>query len=212
METIARNEYMLGEERDPTKCSLFYFALGKVRLVQGLWRQASWHPESNVMLKFLSNDFEQDRWRTAALKNAFALLGKRRNGMFYRCANSRLISCPLTELAAAFFLLGGSLKDAVNVCVKQLGDFQLAVALARVVEGENGPVLTYLLKEVVVPIAFAEGNRWLGSWAFWKLNRRDLAVRILVVRGANHNCHQKLKVESRRHFLHTLAPWLRKAL
>jgi len=75
------------------------------------------------------------------------------------------------------------LKDAVNVCVKQLGDFQLAVALARVVEGDNGPVLTYLLREVVVPIAFAEGNRWLGSWAFWKLNRRDLAVRILVVRG-----------------------------
>jgi len=212
METIARNEYMLGEERDPTKCSLFYFALGKVRLVQGLWRQASWHPESNLMLKFLSNDFEQARWRTAALKNAFALLGKRRNGMFYRCAKSRSISCPPTELAAAFFLLGGSLKDAVNVCVKQLGDFQLAVALARVVEGENGPIFTYLLKEVVVPIAFAEGNRWLGSWAFWKLNRRDLAVRILVVRGINNARFQKLKMESRRHSLPTLALWLRKAL
>jgi hypothetical protein len=132
--------------------------------------------------------------------------------MFDRCAKSRLTSCPLTELAAAFFLLGGSLKDAVNVCVKQLGDFQLAVALARVVEGESGPVLTYLLKEVVVPIAFAEGNRWLGSWAFWKLNRRDLAVRILVVRGVNNACCQKLTMESRRHFLHTLTPWLRKAL
>lgn len=213
METIARNEYMLGEERDPTKCSLFYFALGKIRLVQGLWRQASWHPESNVMLKFLSNDFEQARWRTAALKNAFALLGKRRNGMFFHgCGKPKLISCSLPELAAAFFLLGGSLKDAVNVCVKQLGDFQLAVALARVVEGENGPVLTYLLKEVVIPIAFAEGNRWLGSWAFWTLNRRDLAVRILVVRGINNaRCH-RLKMEFRRHFLHTLAPWLRKAL
>ena len=212
METIARNEYMLGEERDPTKCSLFYFALGKVRLVQGLWRQASWHPESNLMLKFLSNDFEQARWRTAALKNAFALLGKRRNGMLYKCPKSRLISCPLTELAAAFFLLGGSLKDAVNVCVKQLGDFQLAVALARVVEGENGPIFTYLLKEVVIPIAFAEGNRWLGSWALWKLNRRDLSVRILVVRGINNTHCQKLKMESRRHSLPTLALWLRKAL
>ena len=211
---IARNEYMLGEERDPTKCSLFYFALGKIRLVQGLWRQASWHPESNVMLKFLSNDFEQARWRTAALKNAFALLGKRRNGVFFfhRCGKSSSISCPLAELAAAFFLLGGSLKDAVNVCVKQLGDFQLAVALARVVEGENGPVLTYLLKEVVIPIAFAEGNRWLGSWAFWTLNRRDLAVRILVVRGTTNPRCDKLKMESRRHFLHTPAPWPREAL
>ena len=132
--------------------------------------------------------------------------------MFYKCPKSRLISCPLPELAAAFFLLGGSLKDAVNVCVKQLGDFQLAVALARVVEGENGPIFTYLLKEVVVPIAFAEGNRWLGSWAFWKLNRRDLAVRILVVRGINNTHCQKLKMESRRHSLPTLALWLRKAL
>ena len=88
METIARNQYMLGEERDPTKCCLFYFALGKVRLVQGLWRQAAWHPESNLMLKFLSNDFEQARWRTAALKNAYALLGKRRNGLFHGNAKS----------------------------------------------------------------------------------------------------------------------------
>ena len=103
---------------------------------------------------------------------------------------SNLISCLLTDMAAAFFLLGGSLKDAINVCVKQLGDFQLAVALARVVEGDNGPALTSLLKEVVVPIAFAEGNRWLGSWAFWKLNRRDLAVRILVVCGINNSCRQ----------------------
>ena len=38
------------------------------------------------------------------------------------------------EYAAAFFLLGGSLKDAVNVCLKNLSDWQLAVALARVVE------------------------------------------------------------------------------
>jgi hypothetical protein len=86
------------------------------------------------------------------------------------------------EYAAAFFLLGGSLKDAVNVCVKQLGDFQLAVALARVVEQDNeGPVLQGILKETVLPIAFQTGNRWLGSWAFWLLHRRDLAVRILLV-------------------------------
>lgn len=85
------------------------------------------------------------------------------------------------EMAAAFFLLGGSLKDAVNVCLKQMGDFQLAVAIARVMEGENGPVLTDMLKTTIIPMAFKEGNRWLGSWAFWKLNRRDLGVRILVV-------------------------------
>lgn len=78
--------------------------------------------------------------------------------------------------------MGGSLKDAVNVCVKNLADIQLAVALARVVEqGDNGPVFRGLLETVVIPLAFKDGNRWLGSWAFWKLHRRDLAVRILLV-------------------------------
>ena len=80
MEVIARTEYMAGDSRDPVACSLFYFALGKHKLVQGLWRQAAWHKEQAVMLQFMSNDFTQPRWRTAALKNAYALLGKRRFG------------------------------------------------------------------------------------------------------------------------------------
>jgi len=155
---------MVGDARDPVACSLFYFALGKHKLVQGLWRQAAWHKEQAVMLQFMSNDFTQPRWRTAALKNAYALLGKRR-----------------FEYAAAFFILGGNLKDAVNVCLRHLDDFQLAVALARVVEGrDDGPVLRDILYETIIPLAFKKGNRWLGSWAFWLLHRRDLAVRILV--------------------------------
>ncbi|KAI9461775.1 RAVE protein 1 C terminal-domain-containing protein [Boletus coccyginus] len=163
MEIIARNEYMAGGNRDPTTCSLFYFALGKVKLVHGLWRQAAWHKEHTIMLKFLANDFTQPRWKTAALKNAYALLSKQRFGY-----------------ATAFFLLGGSLKDAVNVCLKQLSDFQLAVALARVIEGNDGEVLRSILNNTVLPTAFREGNRWLGSWAFWLLRRRDLSVRILL--------------------------------
>ncbi|KAI0830734.1 WD repeat-containing protein [Trametes gibbosa] len=164
MEVVARNEYMAGDLRDPTACSLFYFALGKAKLVHGLWRQAAWHKEYQVMLKFLNNDFKEPRWRTAALKNAFALLSKRR-----------------FEYAAAFFLLGDSLKDAVNVCLRNLSDWQLAVALARVVEqGDDGPILRDILNGTVIPLAFKEGNRYLASWAFWLLHRRDLAVRILV--------------------------------
>lgn len=70
----------------------------------------------------------------------------------------------------------------MNVCLRHLDDVQLAVALARVVEGrDDGPVLRNILYETIIPLAFKKGNRWLGSWAFWLLNRRDLAVRILVV-------------------------------
>jgi hypothetical protein len=80
VEMVARNQYMAGDTRDPTACSLLYFALGKHKLVHGLWRQAAWHKEQTAMLKFLTNDFSQDRWKTAALKNAFALMSKQRFG------------------------------------------------------------------------------------------------------------------------------------
>ena len=50
------------------------------------------------MTAFFSNNFNEDRWRKAALKNAFSLLGKQR-----------------FQHSAAFFLLAGSLKDAVEV-------------------------------------------------------------------------------------------------
>ncbi|THH34149.1 hypothetical protein EUX98_g174 [Antrodiella citrinella] len=147
-----------------TMMRIFYNNNRKVKLVHGLWRQAAGHREQVLMLKFLNNDFDEPRWRTAALKNAFALLSKRR-----------------FEYAAAFFLLGGSLKDAVNVCLRNLQDFQLALALARVAEqDEEGPIFKDILHTTVIPTAFREGNRWLASWAFWMLHRRDLAVRVLL--------------------------------
>ena len=50
------------------------------------------------MATFFNNNFEEERWRKAALKNAYVLLGKQR-----------------FEHAAAFFLLGNALWDAVQV-------------------------------------------------------------------------------------------------
>lgn len=163
-EAVARAQFMSGEDRDPVRCSLLYFALGKRKVVLGLWRQAVWHPEQKKMLQFLSHDFDEERWKTAAQKNAFALLSQRRY-----------------EFAASFFMLGESLKDAVNVCVRNLDDLPLAIALARIKEGgDDGPVFTDLLRTRVLPLAFERGDRWMGSWAFWMLKRRDLAVRIIV--------------------------------
>lgn len=88
----------------------------------------------------------------------------------------------LPVFAAAFFLLGNSLKDAVNVCIRQLDDLQLAIVLARTYEGDNGPVLRALLEETVLPLAFRDGQRWLATWALWMLGRRDLAIQAVIVR------------------------------
>jgi hypothetical protein len=68
------------------------------------------------------------------------------------------------------------------VILNQLKDLQLAIAVTRIYEGERGPILKELLEEKVLPLAAQEGNRWLASWAFWMLHRRDMAVRALIVR------------------------------
>jgi len=162
-ETIARNEYTKGDLKNPIDSSLYYFALKKKTVVQGLWRMAGWNREQSATLRLLSNNFQDHKWKTAAMKNAYALLGKRR-----------------FEYAAAFFLLADCLKDAVNVCLNQLQDIQLAIAITRVYEGDDGPILKDLLEHKVLPLAAKEGNRWLASWAFWMLHRRDMAVRALI--------------------------------
>ncbi|CAK7203207.1 regulator of (H+)-ATPase in vacuolar membrane [Sporothrix eucalyptigena] len=68
----------------------------------------------------------------------------------------------------------------LNVCLNQLKDLQLAITIARVYEGDHGPVLKRLLEDEVLTVAAQEGNRWLASWAFWMLHRRDMSVRALI--------------------------------
>ncbi|KAK4052576.1 regulator of (H+)-ATPase in vacuolar membrane [Microbotryomycetes sp. JL221] len=165
LEAVGRTHFnQIGtDDRDPIFVSLLYLAVRKRHLLSTFWKQSFGHPDQKTMLKFLQNDFEEARWRSAALKNAYALMSKRR-----------------FLFAAAFFLLGDSLRDAVNVCVRQLKDIDLAVAIARAYEPDNGECFQSLLQDVIVPLAFEIGSRWLAIWAFWKLNRRDLAVRATI--------------------------------
>lgn len=65
---------------------------------QTLWLCSFRSQHDEKMTQFFKNNFSEDRWRKAALKNAFSLLGKQR-----------------FEQSAAFFLLAGSLKDAIEV-------------------------------------------------------------------------------------------------
>lgn len=83
-EVIARNEYTKTDEKNPIDCSLYYFALRKKNVLVGLWRMAGWSQEQATTQRFLANNFQEARWRTAALKNAYALLGKRRFGKTLR--------------------------------------------------------------------------------------------------------------------------------
>lgn len=79
-EVIARNEYTKSEEKNPVDCSLYYLALKKKAVLIGLWRMANWSREQGATQRLLANNFNEERWKTAALKNAYALMGRRRFG------------------------------------------------------------------------------------------------------------------------------------
>uniref|UniRef100_A0A8K9Y419 Dmx-like 2 n=1 Tax=Oncorhynchus mykiss TaxID=8022 RepID=A0A8K9Y419_ONCMY len=98
---------------DPLDAALFYLAMKKKAVLWGLSQR------DEKMTVFFKNNFSEDRWRKAALKNAFSLLGKQR-----------------FEQAAAFFLLAGSLKDAIEVCLEKMEDIQLAMVVARLYEAD----------------------------------------------------------------------------
>lgn len=165
-ETVARAQFTTGDNQDPSACAMWYYALGKAGLVVNLWRQAIWHPEQRKMIHFLQNDFGQPRWRSAAQKNAFALLSQRR-----------------FEMAAAFFLLGDSLQDAVNVCVRNIRDLSLAIALCRIWHDASAGrrVLRRVLIEVILPDASCGTDRWMMAWTMEMLERRDLALLAIAV-------------------------------
>jgi len=57
-------------------------ALKKKPVLVGLWRMATWSREQSATHRLLSNNFEEERWKTAAMKNAYALMGRRRFGEF----------------------------------------------------------------------------------------------------------------------------------
>ncbi|XP_077941691.1 dmX-like protein 2 isoform X7 [Gasterosteus aculeatus] len=119
------------KHNDPLDAALFYLAMKKKAVLWGLFR--SQHDEK--MTQFFKNNFSEDRWRKAALKNAFSLLGKQR-----------------FEQSAAFFLLAGSLKDAIEVLLEKMEDLQLAMIVARLYEAdfENSSTCQGLLYEKVL--------------------------------------------------------------
>ena len=80
-------------------------------------------------------------------------------------------------------LLGDALQDAVNVCVRNLRNVPLAVAIARVYEEDDcGPVFRRLLERHIVPHAVERGDRWLACWALSVLEEHDAAMRVIEVR------------------------------
>lgn len=121
IEKVAQSAYQA--RQDPLDAALFYLAMKKKTLVCALLRRVNCDKR---LLKLFEQDFNDPVNRKKALKNAYALLGLHR-----------------FEHAAAFFLLAGSIWDAVEVCKNNLNDIQLAIVLIRLYDTE--PNLSRLL-------------------------------------------------------------------
>jgi hypothetical protein len=133
VDVVARAEYLKtsGEaSKHPIHATLFYVVMQKRSVLLGLWKLAN-HPEQPAMVKFLSSDFTRPEVQSQALKNAFVLLSKQR--FLY---------------AAAFFLLGGSFKDCLNVLLQHTKELQLAWVVSRVYRSREGGVLSMWAKSV----------------------------------------------------------------
>ncbi|CAH0724979.1 unnamed protein product, partial [Brenthis ino] len=168
IERLARASYMA--KQDPMDAALFYLAMRKKTLLWGLFRSN----RDDKMTSFFANDFSEDRWRKAALKNAFVLLGKQR-----------------FEHAAAFFLLGGALKDALEVLITRLGDLQLAMVVARLYETDSAlpsSLKKLLMDEILggetengeMDLEHAHPDPFVRSMALWELKQYGDALDTLL--------------------------------
>ncbi|XP_031780869.1 dmX-like protein 2 isoform X2 [Nasonia vitripennis] len=168
VEKIAKAAFQ--QNQDPLDAAIYYLAMKKKNLLWGLFR----NKRDERMTAFFSNNFAEDRWRKAALKNAFALLGKQR-----------------FEHAAAFFLLAGALRDAIDVCLNKLNDIQLAMTISRLYEDDmTSPNLKRLMYEEILgcdkegnnqDINKAHPDPFLRSMALWILKDHSGSLNTLLL-------------------------------
>ncbi|XP_053150335.1 dmX-like protein 1 isoform X3 [Hemicordylus capensis] len=167
IEKVAKAAFQ--RSNDPLDAAIFYLAMKKKAVIWGLYRSL----KETKMTQFFGQNFAEDRWRKAALKNAFALLGKQR-----------------FEHSAAFFLLAGHLKDAVEVCLEKLNDIQLALVISRLYESEfevSGTYKSILQKRILGSKSHGKENPsnthadpFFRSMAYWILQDYSHALDTLI--------------------------------
>ncbi|KAL2536324.1 transducin family protein/WD-40 repeat family protein [Forsythia ovata] len=179
MERLARQQYM--KSKDPKACTLLYIALNRLQVLTGLFK-ISKDEKDKPLVGFLSRNFQEEKNKVAALKNAYVLMGKHQ-----------------LELAIAFFLLGGDASSAVTICAKNLGDEQLALVICHLVEGYGGPLQHNLISKILLPSALSKGDYWMASVLEWVLGNysqaflRMFGVQVgynlnMPVLSSNHAC------------------------
>ncbi|CAM4805811.1 unnamed protein product [Rotaria magnacalcarata] len=145
------------ENNSPLDSALYFLALKKKSLLYNLYK----HVQDAKMQDFFKNDFTEARWIKAAQNNAFALLGKHR-----------------FEHAAAFFLLAGKVRDAVEVIISNLHDIQLALLVARLFDNDEQHLVTNILNKEI--LNKPHDDPFYRSMAYWLLKDHEHALNTLL--------------------------------
>lgn len=128
----------------------WYILLDKLAVILALYKGCG--TEKQKMVTFLNNDFSTERWRSAAVKNAYVLRSKKDFLM-----------------AAAFFILGNSFKEAVDIILTDLEDIQLAILMCKLKENifsksiEEKPILKGIIMDFFIEKGRAIKDPWLVS-------------------------------------------------
>ena len=151
IEKLARMEFQ--NTKDPMRVAIWFCILKKEKVLAGLFKSV----KNAKMADFFGHNFLEARWRQAALKNGYALLGHRR---YYD--------------AIAFFLIGGSLKDAIDIAQNRLQDFQLALLIAILYSGQE------MRMDLILEIATNQSDPFVYSIYHWTKGDYSKAANVFL--------------------------------
>lgn len=155
--SIANNMYRIS--KDPYAGFLFYVVTKKLPLFALLFKVA----KNEKLYNFFNRDFEDVQNQVSALKNAYVLLSRHE---FIK--------------AAGFLLLAKRTEEALNVIIKNCHDYQLALFLCVILEGENSVSYNNILRSHTLVVACANNDVSLRSMSYWLLGEFKLALQVYI--------------------------------
>jgi len=154
---LAIQHYLV--KKDPNDAALWYLLLGKKSALAALYKIT----REDKKHEFLSNDFSQEKYKSAAVTNAYSLIQRHQY-----------------QMAAAMFVLAGKLSDAVDVCLSKMEDYMLGLFVARVASNTDDGAQAKRVMEEGLKQARVYGDQQKESALLWLLNDYKAALGSLI--------------------------------
>ena len=126
IEEIGANEYR--KDREPFDCLLWYTLVGKKNLLVTLFKTHQFNSKEHAAIfTFLQRDFNEPKNQSAAVKNAYVLIDKKRY-----------------LHALAFFIYGNKFEEALSLCLTKIKDINLAMLICIMCNYEKTKIFEVL--------------------------------------------------------------------